>query len=195
VLGKRCLVRISVAARRTSSGHALYYVCAPGTTTSCGALGQFALSQTRSGLGVWVARRPRGSGAWLAKNAPCTGNRPRALRQQTCVRAVAGAPIYSTPTCSPPPPDGGGITECAFNTTARGFRYATRSKAPNGTPRNQHRAGYRSPDFQKFIRLSGSFRQSGGLEYMAAGRCDEVAVASPSYALGASDVPQCQSGP
>jgi hypothetical protein len=29
---------------------------------------------------------------------------------------------------------------------------------------------------------------------MAAGRC-EVDVASPSYALGARDVPQCQSGP
>jgi hypothetical protein len=71
---------------------------------------------------------------------------------------------------------------------------ATRSRAPNGAQINQHRAGYRSPDFQKFVRLSLSFRQSGGLEHMSAGRC-EVAVASPSYALGASGVPQCQSGP
>jgi hypothetical protein len=38
------------------------------------------------------------------------------------------------------------------------------------------------------------FQTAWGLEHMAAGRC-EVAVASPSYALGASDVPQCQSGP
>jgi hypothetical protein len=50
------------------------------------------------------------------------------------------------------------------------WRSATRSKAPNGTQRNQHRAGYRSQGFQKFVRLSGSCRQSGAPQYRAAGR-------------------------
>jgi hypothetical protein len=31
---------------------------------------------------------------------------------------------------------------------------ATRSRAPNGAQRTRHRAGYRSPDSQKFVRLS-----------------------------------------
>jgi hypothetical protein len=43
----------AVAPRRTSSGHALH-VCATGAIASC-APGRFALGQTRSGLGVWVA--------------------------------------------------------------------------------------------------------------------------------------------
>jgi hypothetical protein len=49
-------------------------------------------------------------------------------------------------------------------------------------------------EVQIFVRLSGYFRQPGYPKYIAAGRC-EVAVASPSYTLGASNVPQRQSGP
>jgi hypothetical protein len=72
---------------------------------------------------------------------------------------------------------------------------ATRSRAPNAHPRTRHRAGCRSQDFQKFVRLSRSCRrQSRAPQHMVAARC-AVAVASPSYALGASNVPQCQSGP
>jgi hypothetical protein len=68
-------------------------------------------------------------------------------------------------------------------------------ESPKRAPKESAQGRLPLPGFQKFVRLSWSFRQSGGLEYMSAGRC-EVAVASPSYALGrASDVPQCQSGP
>jgi hypothetical protein len=49
--------------------------------------------------------------------------------------------------------------------------------------------------FKIFARLSRSCRQSGAPQYMLTACCCEVAVASPSYALGASNVPQCQSGP
>jgi hypothetical protein len=68
-------------------------------------------------------------------------------------------------------------------------------ESPKRAPKESAQGRLPLPGFQKFVRLSWSFRQSGGLEYMSAGRC-EVAVASPSCALGrASDVPQCQSGP
>jgi hypothetical protein len=58
--------------------------------------------------------------ACLLFNGPAQGASHSALRQRMCARAcaVAGAPICTTPACSPPPPDGGGVIECTFYTIA-----------------------------------------------------------------------------
>jgi hypothetical protein len=58
--------------------------------------------------------------ASCCQTARCAkGLRTRSAPARVCACGVTGAPIYSTPACSPPPPDGGGIIECAFYTTAR----------------------------------------------------------------------------
>ena len=56
----------------------------------------------------------------------------------------------------------------AQDISSRRCAVATRSRAPNGAHKKPHRAGCRSPGFQKFVRLSWSVRQSGGLEHVAA---------------------------
>jgi hypothetical protein len=79
----------------TSSGHALH-VCATGAVASC-APGRFALGQTRSGLGVWVAspsRRGRGASSRrseeITTNAPHQPRQPGGRRGGFGTRAAAG---------------------------------------------------------------------------------------------------------
>jgi hypothetical protein len=55
-------------------------------------------------------------------NAPHKGIAP-ALRQRACVCTVAGAPIYATPACSPPPPQAGVASRSAHSALQRGFLY------------------------------------------------------------------------
>jgi hypothetical protein len=53
----------------------------------------------------------------LAVQRPHTGGIAHALRQRACVRAAASSgwrACNPSPACSPPPPDGDGITECAW---------------------------------------------------------------------------------
>jgi hypothetical protein len=108
VLSKRCLVRISVAARRASSGHALH-VCATGTIASCG------LHKNRGGTFLFVlggasttgqpssaARPPKKHGPASRRPRPSAGSAPLSLPLY-CLSTRPTSPPYPSPQLLYPP--------------------------------------------------------------------------------------------